>query len=141
MTSFFFRSPVLLPIGPTDLPTFSFSLSTILEITTPLGIPWHPLTCKGHDFQTWFSYVGFEWDLTACTMSLSDEKFLHLLDKLSKFLADPPPCVNMKIIASIHGSLQHVSCIHQHGHHYLPAISNFLSKFPNEYTMHHIPKP
>ena len=42
---------------------------------------------------------------------------------------------------TIHGSLQHVSFVYQHGHHHLPSISAFLSKFHNEYVLHHIPKP
>jgi len=54
----FFHCPTLSP-PPSAGPSFSFDLSTIYDITTPLGIPWHPLSKKGHNFQSCFSYIGF----------------------------------------------------------------------------------
>ena len=59
----FFRFPLAVDSTSFSPSTFSFNLSSILSITEPLGIPLHPISCKGHDFQTFFSYVGFNWDL------------------------------------------------------------------------------
>jgi len=55
----FFRVHLLHSVGSGSAPPFKFDLSTILDITSPLGIPWHPIPKKGHDFQSTFSYVGF----------------------------------------------------------------------------------
>jgi len=87
---------------------FAFSLSSILEFTGPLGIPWHPLTCIGHDFQTSMSSIG----ISHLKLCLSNVKCIHLLSKLSPLLHIPSPHVNMKTVASIHGSLHHVTFVY-----------------------------
>jgi len=79
----FFRVPVPTEHSCTSPLNFKFKLSTILEITSPLGIPWHPISKKGHDFKSLFAYIGFDWDIPSCTVSLSNEKCLHLLTKLN----------------------------------------------------------
>jgi len=67
----FFRSPMVSALGTSSPPSFSFNLKTIKQIPDPLGMPWHPLSKKGHDFQSSFSYVGFEWDIhTICPSHL-----------------------------------------------------------------------
>ena len=70
----FFR--VHLPaIGPLPSnPAFKFDLSMILALTSPLGIPWHPISKKGHDFSASFSYVGFDWYLPSQSVSLLNDK-------------------------------------------------------------------
>ena len=92
----FFHCPILSPT-PSVGPSFSFDLSTIYNIMTPLGIPWHPLSKKGHDFQSSFSYVGFEWDISTRSVSHSCEKFLRLLAKVSNQISSPPPKVNKNL--------------------------------------------
>jgi len=104
-----FMSPILTQPTSNTPHHFAFSLSSILDITGPLGIPWHPLMCKGHDFQTSCSYIGFNWDLSFRTVSLSNVRHIHLLSKPSPLLSIPTPCVNMKTVASIHRSLQHIT--------------------------------
>jgi len=59
----FFWVPCPAINGPGAVLSFKFNLSTILKITSPLGIPWHPLSKKGHNFQSSFNYIGFDWDL------------------------------------------------------------------------------
>ena len=68
----FFQSPskpVLCPFPP----VFHYNLSTICSITEPLGIPWHLISKKGHDFQSSFTYVSFSWDIPSRSVSLSSE--------------------------------------------------------------------
>jgi len=66
----FFRCP-LASLDPLHANfTFNFDLSKITCITEPLGIPWHPITQKGHKFQSAFSYVSFKWDLNAQSVCL-----------------------------------------------------------------------
>src|SRR5882672_11862676 len=43
----FFRFPLTLTCASPSAPSFSFNLSSILTITKPLGISWHPLSRKG----------------------------------------------------------------------------------------------
>jgi len=47
--------------------------------------------------------------------------------------------VSQKDCTSLHGSLQHVSFIYHDAWNALPSLSAFLSKFPNEYVLHHVP--
>src|SRR5882724_975585 len=66
----FFQSPskpVLCPFPP----VFHYNLSTIHSITKPLGIPWHPISKKGHEFQSSFTYISFSWDIPSRSVSLS----------------------------------------------------------------------
>ena len=42
---------------------YYYDISTILAITNPLGIPWHPVNVKGQDFCSMVPYVGFMWSL------------------------------------------------------------------------------
>src|SRR5882724_6636102 len=53
----FFRSPMVSALAASSPPSFSFDLKTINQITDPLGIPWHPLSKKGHNFHSSFSYL------------------------------------------------------------------------------------
>ena len=47
--------------------------------------------------------------------------------------------MSQKDCTSLHGSLQHVSFIYHDAWNALPSLSAFLSKFPNEYVLHHVP--
>ena len=47
--------------------------------------------------------------------------------------------MSQKDCASLHGSLQHVSFIYRDAWNALPLLTTFLSKFPNEYVLHHVP--
>ena len=42
---------------------YNFDLQSVFQITTPLGVPWHPIEGKGQDFSWPVKYVGFLWDL------------------------------------------------------------------------------
>jgi len=133
----FFRQPVQSSLSIDSHPIFSFDLSSIFNITIPLGIPWHPLAKKGHNFQSFFSYVGFEWDIPSRSVSISTAKRLRILSKVSTLLSVPHPRINKKTVTSIHGSLQHVTVVYPQGRGHLSALSQFLSKFPNDHVLHH----
>jgi len=118
-------------------------LSSILKITSPLGISWNPISKKGHDFQSSFNYVGFCCEIPSRAVSLSSKKHLHLPAKVTALLSSLPPCMNNKIVASIHGSLQHITIVYLQGQSqsHLAPLSSILSKFPNDHILHNIPKP
>ena len=117
--------------------TFDYDLACIAQITDPLRIPWHLILKKGQDFGLSFKYLGFLWDLTVHSVSLPDEKHHRVLLKLNQFLGKPS--VSWKDCASFHSSLQHICFVYQDAHCTLPALSAFLSKFPNDFVWHYPP--
>jgi len=72
----FFRSPKILPSNLSSSSSFNFNLSTILGLTKLLGLPWHPISKKGHDFQSFFSYVSLYWNIASRMVSISNDKHL-----------------------------------------------------------------
>ena len=87
----FFRSPTtsLSHIAPTA-PLFAYDLNTILNFTTPLGIPWHPISQKGQYFGLTFTYIGFVWNLNSCSVTITAEKKGQVLAKLTTILINAP---------------------------------------------------
>jgi len=132
-----FRSPVA--SGPlTDVYKYDYDLTKVTDITDLLGIPWHPLSKKGQDFGSSFTYLSLHWDIASKCVSLPDEKRRRVLLKLALFLGKTRVC--QKECASLHGSLQHVSFVYRDARCALPALSTFLSKFPNEFVIHYTPR-
>jgi len=122
------------------IPCYSTDIHLILTFTCPLGVPWHPVTTKGQDFASTVPYVRFIWDLDNRTVSLSSKKCLKYLDKVQTFQGLASSNVSRKQSMSVHGTLQHIMFIYRQGHSSLPPLSAFISKFPNEFALHHIPK-
>jgi len=60
---FWFPSASLIQPGSAILNMFPFDLSSIFNITTPLGVPWHLIETKGQYFASSIKYVDFLWDL------------------------------------------------------------------------------
>ena len=119
---------------------FPYDLTTILEFTAPLGIPWHSVTRKGQDFGTTFSYIGFFWNVSNHTVSISEEKKMRALAKVELFLLNPSTRRKCWEVASVHGTLQHITFVYWTGRHHLAALSTFLSRFPNDHISHHMPR-
>jgi len=116
---------------------YDYDLTNVTKIMDPLGIPWHPISKKGQEFGPSFTYLSFQWDLTLRSVSLPNEKRPRTLLKLSLFLSKPR--VFRKDCTSLHSSLKHVSFVYHNARCELPALSTFLSKFPNDFAMHHTP--
>jgi len=133
-----FQTPII-KNGPSPL-QYTFDISSILSITDPLGIPWHPIEMKGQNFATTVPYVGFIWDLANHSVSLSAKKRIKYIGKVTAFQALAKGKVTRKECMSIHGTLQHITFVYKDGHSTLPPFSTFLAKFPNDYARHHIPK-
>src|SRR5882724_404450 len=131
-----FRSPSLLPLLD-DIPGYDYDLLSVFRITYLLGIPWHAVANKGQDFASRFKYLGFVWDLMARSVSLPDNKCEWTVSKLTSFLAKQR--VMQNDCASLHSTLQHVSFMYQDACSALPALSRVLSKFSNNFVLHHIP--
>ena len=54
--------------------SYAYSLVDIIRLTGWLGIPWHPVEKKGHDFTFSAVYVRFNWDLECHAVSLPERK-------------------------------------------------------------------
>lgn len=104
-----------------------YTLATIREITAPLGLPWH--TTKCHDFDTCFTYLGFNWDLTTKTVTLPFAKQQKFLLKVTALLGTPGGRWAIRDVQSVHGSLNHVCQVLLRGRPYTSSLSHFASSF------------
>ena len=135
------------PTSFTTLPSgeviysYSVSLQDILDLSAPLGVQWHDISKKGHDFASITTYVGFMWDLERKKVYLSEVKRIKHLRKVHAFLliAESNTRVNYAVTSSLHGSLQHLCFVYRQGRSYLSSLSLFTSKFPNKFISHYIP--
>jgi len=118
---------------------YPFNLKSIHDIMDPLRVLWHPITIKGQDFASTIPHMGFMWDLSNWTVSLSEKKCLKYLNKVLAFQLLACAKFSHKNCLSIHGTLQHITFIYRHACSSLPPISAFITKFPNDYAHHHVP--
>jgi hypothetical protein len=114
---------------------FSFDLSSIRQMTDPLGVPWHP--SKGSDFGATVIYVGFLWDLGDHTVSLPEPKCLKYQMKLTSFLARLQ--VSLKDAMSLNGTLSHITFVLPHRRAYLSNLSQLIASWQNEWAPRHLP--
>src|SRR5882724_9572991 len=109
--------------------SYSYDLASVMKITDPLGIPWHPIEVKGQDFRPLVSYVGFVWNLELHTISLSPKKRTKYLEKVRSSL-HTSNALSRKHCTSILRTLQHILFIYRDGRSRLPPFVSFISKFP-----------
>jgi len=138
----FFRVPSYFDTDAAGMVNYSYSydLTSVMKITDPLGIPWHPIEVKGQDFGLQVSYVGFVWNLELHTVSLSPKKHIKYLEKVHSSLCTLN-ALSQKHCTSILGTLQHISFIYRDSHSRLPPFASFISKFPNDFAMRMPPSP
>jgi len=79
-----FHSPSL-PHLRDDPFLYNYDLSSVFNVTDPLGSPWNPISKKGQDFGMTFKYLGLIWDLMAQMVSLPIDKHDRSLLKLTAF--------------------------------------------------------
>src|SRR6266481_5779649 len=122
--------------GPSDTRdyTYPIDLAYFFNVTSPLGILWHPIESKGQDFAFSVKYIGFLWDIPSRWVSLTDKKCVKLVCKLDSFLSSPRSLVTRWECTSLHGSLQHVTFMYKDGCSVLPPLSAFISKFKKDHT-------
>lgn len=107
-----------------------YTLDTIREITSPLGLPWHATKC--HEFDTSFTYVGFDWDLISKFVTLPLPKQQKFYLKVSALLATPGGRWGLKEVQSVHGSLNHVCQVLLRGRPYTSSLSHFITSFDED---------
>jgi len=119
---------------------YSYNLSMVMEVTNPLGVPWHPIEVKGQEFKSMVPYIGFIWDLKHHCISLTPKKHLKYLLKVCSSLHVTNSLFSQKDCMSILGTLQCLSFVYKEGCSTLPPFLAFLAKFPNKFLHHHAPK-
>jgi len=123
----------------TNTNAYSYNLSSVMNITNPLRVPWHPIKVKCQDFGPTVSYVGFIWNLEDHSLSLSPKKYLKYLKKVCSFLcSSDSPSQNHGM--SILRTIQHISFMYRDSRSTLLPFASFISKFPNDFTTCHAPK-
>jgi hypothetical protein len=102
-----FRYPTCSYTSPNGVVVFEypFNLADIVDITAPLGIAWHDISKKGHDFAFITEYGGFLWDLPNKSVSVSEAKRGKYLRKVERFISLAGGKVRQRDVASIHGTL------------------------------------
>jgi len=96
---------------------YAYNLGDVIRCTDNLGIPWHSIEKKVHDFAFLAMCVGFDWDLHACTVSIPK-------CKCSKYAAQVAAClstskVSLDEVMKIQGTLQHMTFVITAGSAYL----------------------
>ncbi|KAE8237701.1 hypothetical protein A4X06_0g9142 [Tilletia controversa] len=81
-----------------------------------------------------FTLLGFEWDLDAGTVALTEEKREKYLRKLSAFLQ--PKQVNYRQTSSVLGTLVHTCAIFSERRSHLNALYALRSRFDRSFPWH-----
>ena len=151
-----FRFPTIGPTLPNETHVFAYDRLSALYLIEELNIPWHP--DKGQNFNETFKYIGFLWNITACTVSLPEEKRLKFLNHTRYFIsAFQAQCCIVKDAMKIHGSLCHIAYVYPEGYIFLlplfnilisnlgcnclASLSNFIASFTNKFERRFTPKP
>ena len=118
--------------------SYVYSLADIIWLTGQLGIPWHPVEKKGHDFTFSVVYVGFNWDLECHAVSLPEQKRLKYLARVTMYLSTSK--VSLEDTMKVHGTLQHVSFILVVGNSYLPSVAPhaLMQVKDDRHLQHHV---
>jgi len=117
--------------------SYTYNLADIIWHTKQLGIPWHPIKKKGHNFSFSAVYVGFNWDLECCVVSLPEPKCLKYLARVNTYLSVLK--VSLEDTMKVQGTLQHVTFILTAGSSYLPTLSHAIKAFKdNRHQWHHV---
>lgn len=119
--------------------TYSHTIHTIFDVTTPLGVPWKRGKCFDYAFEV--VYLGFLWNLPLRSVSLPEPKRLKYLAKLEAFLGalDANKRVNHKQAMSVNGTLSHLTFVYPHGRTYLTSLSAFIGQFSNRHAPRYAP--
>jgi len=114
---------------------YAYDLGDIIQLMDKLGILWHPIDKKGHDFTFLATYVGFDWDLQAQTVSLPECQHKKYAVRVSAYL--DAEWVSLEETMKIHGTLQHMTFILMSSSSYLPSISRVIMGFKGDIHHHH----
>jgi hypothetical protein len=105
-------------------------------LSEALGIPWE--SSKTIPFSYKVPYLGFMWDLQACTMAIPSQKKEKYLVAITEWSMCSTHV--LEDIQKLHGKLLHASLMATTGCAYLTSLEAMLSTFNNHpFVPHHAP--
>ena len=96
----------------------AYTMEDIDDYSAHLGIPWQH--SKDLPFNSSTSYLGFMWDLAACTMSLSERKKIKYAEALNSWCQHHTH--TLKELEQLYGKLLHASLVIPQGHTYITGL-------------------
>jgi len=104
---------------------FTYCDIDIDALSDKLGIPWEP--SKTIPFGTSVPYLGFIWELSTCTVSISKEKKAKYKAVIEEWLSKP--IHTLEDVQKLYGKLLHASLIVPAGRAYLTKLEAMLGSF------------
>lgn len=116
---------------------YSYNFDDINAISDPLGIPWERSKDRAFGFST--TYIGFDWDLTTSTVSLTPAKQEKYLIAIQNWLHRPKH--TLEDVQKLYGKLLHTCSVIPRGRAYLTNLETMLSTgFSCPFIPHSAPK-
>ena len=117
--------------------SYAYDLANVVRCMDRLGIPWHPIEKKGHDFTFLVTYVGFDWDIDAWAMSLPKWKcekyatrvlaYLNVLQVSAlHYSARDRVLEGFRTVASARALCQPTSCGSEYFYNQCPQVWNLI---------------
>ena len=110
-------------------------MADIDALSDELGIPWEKT--KDIPFSTTVPFIGFLWDLTARTVSLSDSKKEKYLQAILDWETKPKHTLDET--QKLYGKLLHACHVVPAGRAYLTSLESFMAHFYNRPLCPHSP--
>jgi hypothetical protein len=124
------------PRSPQDS-SFSYCDADIDLLSGILGIPWEP--SKTIPFNSQFPYLGFLWNILACTVSVLPSKQLKYKEAIQEWCSRHT--YTLEEVRKLYGKLLHTCLVIPAGRAYLTSLEAMLGSFGNcPFTPHHAPR-
>lgn len=122
------------PRSPADA-LYTCTIADVDRISVPLGYRWE--ASKDIPFCSRPLFIGFEWDLTACEVSLPDSKKQKYLNTIEAWLDRRAHA--LEEVRKLYGKLLHASLVLPAGRAYLTKLEAMLSLFDDRPFMPRTP--
>jgi hypothetical protein len=106
---------------------FTYCMDDIDRIAAHLGIPWE--RSKDIPFGSVIRYIGLEWNITRCTVSLPNDKREKYRAAILDWMSSTTH--TLREVQSLHGKLLHACHIYPAGRAYLTRLEIFMGNFHN----------
>ena len=122
------------PRSPTDA-DYSYALADIDTFSLPLGVPWELM--KDIPFSSDTPFIGFQWDLASCTVSLLPKKCKKYLAAIASW--EETPHHTLQEVEGLYGKLLHASSVIVAGRAYLTKLESMLGLYSDRPLVSHTP--
>ena len=106
---------------------YTYCMADIDTLSDELGIPWEKM--KDIPFSTMVPFIGFMWDLDACTVNLSDSRKEKYLQAILDWEIKPRHVLGK--VQKLYGKLLHACHVLPSGQAYLTSLESFMAHFHN----------